>query len=340
MMKKPTRYDVAKLAGVSEATVSYVINDGPRPVAENTRLKVLQAIEELGYRPHAIARSLRRGSTQTIGLLVQSLLQSFVSHLVNSVEECLASRGYGLILASTHEIVEREAHMLNTLAGQTIDGLLYIPTSSEQSELVHRLLNEGIPLVFIDRYIEGVAADVVMSDNILAAREMTNFLIQEGCQKIMCISFSQEASSALERVKGYNLALQENGMGRDDSLVLVLRYAAGESPLEDLKVYFQNNGLPDGILCTTDSQLILVTQALEQIGIRVPEQVRVAGGFFGSPWNELLLSPFPLVKQNYQLIAEVAVTYLLDRINGNTEPPRVNLIAPEFYFPEPQTVRN
>jgi len=332
--KKPNRFDVAKLAGVSEATVSYVINNGPRPVADDTRQRVLQAIEALGYRPHAIAQSLRKGSTQTIGLLVQSLIQSFVSHLVNSVEECLAEEGYRLVLASTHEDPSREADLLNVLASQSIDGLLYIPSSHINIQLVQRLIHEGMPLVFVDRYVDGVPADTVMTDNFNAARQMTNYMIESGCRKILCVSFSNVASSALERVEGYRQALVEHGIPLDKDLVAVFRYAAGELSDEELLAYFRQNGRPDGILCTTDGQLIQVSRTLLKAGISVPEQVLVAGGFFESPWNELLPSPFPLVTQNYQLIAENAVSFLLDRIKGNHEPPRIRLVSPSFYFPQ------
>ncbi len=311
-----------------------MVNNGPRSVATETRIKVLSAIEELGYRPHAIARSLRKGRTQTIGLLVQSLIQSFVSHLVNSFEEYLADKGYRLVLASTHEDVSREEDLLNLLASQSIDGLLYIPTSNIHSGLIQRLMDEGMPMVFVDRYIEGVPADVVMTDNIAAAREMTSYLIQQGCRKIMCVLFSKEASSALERVNGYRQAHLEHGIPVDENRIAVFRYAAGESWDDELLAHFRKFGLPDGILCTTDSHLIQVTKTLIRSGIRVPERVLVAGGFFGSPWNDLLPSPFPLVKQNYQLIAEVAVNFLLDRINGNSDPPRIRLVSPEFYFPE------
>lgn len=340
MVKRVTRSDVAKLAGVSDATVSYVVNNGPRSVAEDTRIKVLAAIEELGYRPHAIARSLRKGSTQTIGLLVQSLIQSFVSHLVNSFEEYLADEGYRLVLASTHEDPTREADLLNVLASQSIDGLLYIPSSHVHSQLVTRLIEEGMPLVFVDRYVEEVQADVVMTDNIGAAREMTNYMIQCGCRKIMCVSFSMVASSALERIEGYRQALLANSLPVDENLIAVFRYASGELWDDELLAYFHQNGTPDGILCTTDSQLIQVTRTLIRAGIRVPEQVLVAGGFFESPWNDLLPSPFPLVKQDYQQIAEVAVSYLLDRINGNNEPPRIKLVSPEYYFPEQLPIPN
>jgi LacI family transcriptional regulator len=323
--------DVARIASVSEATVSYVVNNGPRPVSDETRFRVLAAIEKLGYRPHAIARSLKKGSTQTIGFLVQSLISPFVSNLVNSIEENLAKHGYGLILASAHEDCERETLMLNTLASQAIDGLLYIPTSCKNGLMVNRLIQQGLPIVFVDREIKGVLADAVMTDNVGAARRATNFLIQKGCRRILCITFSEEASSALDRVEGYRQALKENGISLDEKLIFVFHYASGESLEKHLHAYISALGLPDGILCTTDNILIDVTELLKQSGIRVPEQVQVGGGFFNSPWNRLLDSPLPVVSQNYDLIAKQAVEYLLDRINGNKEPPRVKLIEAEFF---------
>lgn len=99
MIKRATRHDVAELAGVSVATVSYVVNNGPRPVAIDTRERVLAAIDELHYRPHAIARSLKTGSTRTIGLLVQSLIEPYVGNLVNAVEDYLVELDYGLNLS-------------------------------------------------------------------------------------------------------------------------------------------------------------------------------------------------------------------------------------------------
>jgi transcriptional regulator with XRE-family HTH domain len=113
-MKRPTMKDVARATGVSEATVSYVINNGPRPVQKDTRQKILTAINDLGYRPHAIARSLKKGSTRTVGFLVQSLISPFVSNLVNSIEKNLAKHDYGLILASAHENCEREGKYMQT----------------------------------------------------------------------------------------------------------------------------------------------------------------------------------------------------------------------------------
>jgi LacI family transcriptional regulator len=329
-IKRPTRNDVAAYAGVSVATVSYVVNNGPRTVSEETRQRVLEAIKALGYRPHAIARSLKTGNTQTIGLLVQSLIPTFIAHLVNAVEDSLAKWGYGLILASTHEDCDRERHMLQVLADQSIDGLLYIPTTCANSDIVTRLIEQGLPVVFMDRCIAGVPADAVMTDNVCAAKTAVEYLIQQGCQKIVCLSFSKEASSALERIEGYRQAIEEHGLGYDNQNVLLIRYAKGESVEPALLAYIDKFGIPDGILCTTDSFVIETMKTLRQCSIKVPDQVRLVGGFDRAEWSSLLEPPIPFIMQDFELIAQRAVEFLMERIDGKEYAPRTELISAEF----------
>ena len=147
MAKRPTRNDVARLAGVSVATVSYVINNGPRPVSEETRARVLGAVQQLSYRPHAIARSLKTGRTHTVGLLIPTLLSPGFAYLINEVEDCLAQHDYTLVLASSHENGERERRVLDVMASQSIDGLLFTPSTARQRDQCRgrRLWNRPSP---------------------------------------------------------------------------------------------------------------------------------------------------------------------------------------------------
>jgi LacI family transcriptional regulator len=329
-IKRPTRNDVAAYAGVSVATVSYVVNNGPRTVSEETKQRVLEAIKALGYRPHAIARSLKTGSTQTIGLLVQSLIPTFIARLVNAVEDSLAKWGYGLILASTHEDCDRERHMLQVLADQSIDGLLYIPTTCTNADMVTRLIEQGLPIVFMDRYIPGIPADTVMTDNVSAAKKAVEYLIQQGCYKIVCLSFSKEASSALERIEGYRQVIEEHGFGYDQQNVLLINYAKGESVEPAMLAYIDKFGIPDGIFCTTDSFVFETMKILRQCSIKVPEQVRLVGGFDRAEWSSLLDPPIPFIMQDFELIAQRAVEFLMERIDGKEYAPRTELISADF----------
>ena len=334
-MNRPKRSDVAKLAGVSTATVSYVLNNGPRPVAEETRARVQAAIKELKYHPHAIARSLSKGKTQTVGFLAPSFVSGFMSYLVDAVEANLARRGYGLLLASSHEDSARENQMLTTLASQAIDGLLLVPTSSSNGGNIIELMTRGLPVVFIDRYVAGVAADVVTTDNVEAARHATEYLLQRGRKHCICISFSDEASSAIDRVQGFRKALAEHGVTAPDHSVMVVRYAAGDSVSAHLAAYIEVSGVPDGILCTTDVFFIETVKFLRSHGFKVPGQVDVTGSFFFSPWNEILDPPLPIVCQDYNQIADRAVKCLIERIEGSGAGPAPRLeLVPAFHLHE------
>jgi LacI family transcriptional regulator len=312
--------------------VSYVLNDGPRPVAKATRARVQAAIKRLKYHPHAIARSLSKGKSQTVGFLAPSLVAAFQAHLVDAVEENLARRGYDLLLASSHEDSAHEIQMLNTLASRSIDGLLLVPTSSGNRAKIREVIGRGLPVVFVDRYVDGVAADVVTTDNVEAARHATTYLIEKGCKRLACISFSDEASSAIDRVKGFRNALTQHGLSTQDHPVLHVRYAAGESVGARLSAHLARSGVPDGILCTTDGFLIETVKFLRSQGVRVPGQVRVTGAFFVSPWNEILDPPLPIVSQDYQRIADQAVRMLIDRIEakGTAPPPRLELVPANY----------
>jgi DNA-binding LacI/PurR family transcriptional regulator len=328
--KRPTRDDVAKLAGVSVATVSYVINNGPRPVSEETRARVLKAIQELGYRPHAIARSLKTGRTRTVGLLTPTLLSPGFGYLINEVEDCLASHDYTLVLASSHEDGEREGRVLGMMASQSIDGLLYTPSTARHRDQVMQLIEEGVPVVFLDRYIPGLPADTVMTDNVKAGRQATEYLIQQGCRHIACISFSHEASAALDRVQGYRQALRQQNIPVDEGSILVIPDPAGEKGMSALLEYSDSCGLPDGIVCTNQTHTIGVVKALRERRVRIPDQVAVIGGFFVSPWDRLLEPPLPLVNQDLGRMARQAVEFLMQRLRGDDSPPRTVLLDAEL----------
>jgi LacI family transcriptional regulator len=330
--KRPTRSDVAKLAGVSVATVSYVVNNGPRPVAPETRQLVLKSIETLGYKPHAIARSLRTGTTHTIGVLVPNVIAGYFGYLVTNIELQLQEKGYIMLLANSGENRDRERQMLALLSDHSIDGLLYVPISQKNNSCVGELINEGIPVVFMDRYSPNVEADIVMTDNVKAAKQATEYLIKSGCKRIVCISFHNEASSALNRVDGYRQALQENGLQVDEDMILLTRWPFGESAETMFAAHIETHGVPDGIFCTVEGFISESIRVLRKLGVYSNNQTLVAGGFTASeyPWHDLMDRPIPIVRQNTQLIAKRAVEMLMERIKGDKSPAKIELIPADF----------
>jgi len=334
--KRPTRRDVAELAEVSVATVSYVINDGPRPVAENTRSKVLRAIEELGYRPHGVARNLRRGKTNTIGLLLPGLFGGgFFSSLTSSVELHSASNGYGIILSSSHESQDREAYVLQMMASQMIDGLLFCPHSDKNKETLVKIIESGLPVVFIDRYIEGINIDSVVTDNYKAAKEITRYFIDCGCQKLLCIGFSENNSACYERIIGF-----EDEINQIKKIVtghvISVNYENENQTQKLIEDYLEEQGVPDCILCTDGTTLIKTMKILQKKGLKIPGDVCVGGGFDDLPWNEILPHPVPVIQQDKDLMAKTALEFLIERIDGNKEKPRKNFLPADFIVFEKQ----
>jgi DNA-binding LacI/PurR family transcriptional regulator len=261
-----------------------------------------------------------------VGLLIPTLISPGFPHLINAVEDCLAAHDYALVLASSHEDPERERRMLDVMASQSIDGLLFTPTTSQHSGVVLRLMEQGMPVVFLDRHIPGVPADRVMTDNARAARQATEFLIGRGCRRILCVSFSWVASSAVERVQGYRQALREHNLPVEEDMVLVVPDPTGEGAGGALDGYRDIHGLPDGILCTSQMHTVSVMRALRDRDIHVPDQIAVVGGFFISPWDVLLEPPLPLVNQDMDSMAQQAVGFLMQRLGGENPPPRAVLL--------------
>ncbi len=327
----PNRNDVARHAGVSVATVSYVINNGPRPVAPETRARVLQSIAELGYRPHAIARSLRTGSTRVIGLLVPSLISTFQAFLINAIEENLAEYDYSLIVSSSHEDCDREAHLLDMLASHSIDGLIYIPTACANQERIVELSQRGTPVVFVDRFHSPETFDVITSDNRDAAYQSTRYLISQGCKKILCLNFSEEASTAVERSQGFFQAITESGLEQSINTEMIVHYTLHETVSACMAAYVSHSGLPDGVLVCSELFFPETLSFLTAQDAQILAQVKIAGGFSSAAFQKNLYPPFPLVSQDTDQMAQLAIQRLMDRIQGNHPPVEFQRIP--FIYP-------
>ena len=201
-----TRDDVAKLAGVSSATVSYVVNNGPRPVSDETRRRVLQAIQALDYVPSAAARSLKVKRTSTIGLMIPDILNPIFAALAKVVEDELLAAGHSVILCNSYEDPRRELVYLQMLWGKQVDGLLLISTSRNVVTL-HRFEEARKPIVLIDRRVPDLAADCVLPDNEAGSYEAVRHLIACGHTRIGLINLPVSLTPGAGRLAGYTRAL-------------------------------------------------------------------------------------------------------------------------------------
>ena len=214
---KVTISDVAKLAGVSTATVSHTINN-TRYVSSETKEKVYQAIQELGYTPDASARSFRTGKKKTIGFIVPDISNQFFATMIESVERYLAAQGYHLIVANTNEDIEREETNIRLLSAGLVDGLL-IASTIENFQRLDALIPAGFPVVLVDRTFDTKKYSSVCVSNFQPIYRSVCRLAGKGDRHIGIIGGLPRLSTTKERISAYQQAIADCGLTDDNALI-------------------------------------------------------------------------------------------------------------------------
>lgn len=305
-----TLKEIAKLTGVSTATVSHVIN-GTRFVSEETKKKVLTVIDDVGYRTNFIARSLRSKKSYIIGLIVPDISNSFFAEITENITKYLKEKGYRLILANSDENKEYEKEEINVFTSQIIDGLIIAPVADDHA-FMQDLVNENYPIVFIDRKPTGYTRDCVLADNFNGSYEATTAFIEQGHKKIGIITGLHGLTTTEERLQGYKKALCKHNIPIEDRLIKHgnSKYKSGYSSVQELlknsditALYVGNNSMTIGAInCLIDNH------------VKIPDDISVIG-FDDYEWAKITNPPLTVVKQPIYKMSIKAVELLLKRIN-------------------------
>ena len=316
--------DVASKAGVSAATVSHVINKSRR-VSDETRDRVLAAVESLKYRRDGIARSLRVSQTSTIGLMISDISNPFFAELVRGIEDAVHERGhdYNIVLCNTEENDERERRSLELVMEKRIDGLIMVP-SGGNNDYLKDLVVDNMPIVFVDRSLPGIDVDSVVVDNRDSALRLVTHLVALGHKRIAAMQASLNASSIRERMDGYREAMSVAGIAVDKDFVICSRstiddaFAAGLALL-DLKPR------PTGVFCTNNFMTLGIVKALTERGLKCPDDVAVVG-FDDFPWAATFRPRLTVAAQPGYALGQEAARLLFDRISRKRTGPAVKLV--------------
>jgi Transcriptional regulators len=265
-----TRADVARRAGTSTAVVSYVINDGPRPVAASTRERVLKAIAELGYRPNRVAQALRGQRSRVIGLIVPDISNPFYAELARVIENRADLLGYTLVLGNSEQDAQRELRYVRTFLDRQADGLILISGSSSD-ELTTLFSEIPVPFILLDRRINYAPnAFLLATDGVAGAAMATNHLIGLGHRSIAAMCGPTRMPS--ERAKGYLQAMKQAG------LAPVLYHSADfdrQSTYDLACQILRTAARPSAIFATFDLAGISILRAAADCGVSVPREVAV-----------------------------------------------------------------
>lgn len=212
-----TLKDVAKIAGVSASTASRVINNDRR-ISEETRVRVFESIKMLDYKINNIARSLKTNKTKTVGFVSPEMANDFFMGIAEGVERELGKQGYSVIICCSNENIDEEKSKIDLLCEKCVDGIIIIPVSSEKRDN-SKLREAGIPVVLVDRLIDGYAADAVLVDNINGTYSAVECIINSGRRRVGFIGGDIRLTSARERFEGYKRVLADYCIPFEEQIV-------------------------------------------------------------------------------------------------------------------------
>jgi LacI family transcriptional regulator len=307
-----TIVDVAALAGVSTSTVSHVINE-TRRVEPGTRDKVLAAVQSVGYRRDALARSMRRSRTDSIGLVVSNAGEPAFADMVHGVEEAAAQLGLSLLLANSAEDPARERAAVETLLDRRVDGLIIARAAGSGLDLLTRIQEESRPLVLLDRMAD-LDVDQVGVDNASAVAALVAHLTKKGHERILLVAGDLRVPSLKERFEGFLAALKSQGLGTPPGIVCEGTSTAAATLESVGRILRDPETRPTAILACSTVLAAGALKAVQEANLPIPEAMAFAT-FDGFTYSDLFEPQITTVRQPAFELGEAAVELLMKRIN-------------------------
>lgn len=313
--------ELARMLDMSPSTISRALNR-PEMVAEATRDKVLRAVKAYGYQPNGIARSLRKGRTQLIGIVVSDIQNPFYSTIVKAVERVAAGHGYSTVICNADEDAENEVTALNLLSEMQVSGIIHGSTGANVRTL-RKLRDAGIPIVDLDRLSGLEHTDAVLVDNIEGARAAAAYLLELGHRRLAIVTGPLRLTTGLDRLKGFEQAILAAGEQLPDEYVEVGDFRSG-SGHEATRRLLALPEPPTALFIANNEMLTGALNALREAQVRVPEALSLIS-FDDAPWAQHLSPALTVVAQPTERLGVTAADLLFERLAGRTEPARMVL---------------
>ncbi len=312
----PTIREVADKAGVSPTTVSHIVNN-TRFVSDEIRQRVQAAMDELGYRPNTLARSLRRGETHTIGLILPDSSNPYFAEVGHTIEATAFGLGYSVVLCNSESNPEKEAFYADLLSKRQVDGMIFFAVG-DQSRSLQGLLRQSVPVVVVDRDLAEIEVDAVLADNLAGGYLATHHLLEQGHRRIGLIAGPSNVTPSADREIGYRQALDELGLELEPALCDRgdFHYQSGQDATRRLL------GLahpPSAIFACNDVMAVGAIRAASEAGVRVPHDLAIVG-FDDIELASYTVPALTTVAQPKEEMGRQAVRTLVTRMRNKEEP--------------------
>jgi LacI family transcriptional regulator len=319
--KKISMADVAKLSGVSVATVSRILNKNGR-YSQETEQRVMDIIKQYDYKLNMSAKSLRTNRSQSIGVIVPDITNEFFDKIIRSIENYMIPHHYSVFVCDSNENEEMENMHIENLVSKNVDGIIYISGKTQVKAIEDEY---HIPVVYIDRRPDNVSM-LIQSDNVTGGYLATEELIQKGCKRIVMLRDYRKVSTVQQRYLGYCNAHEKYGLPIEKELVVNVNvdYASAKKTMGEII----KSGIPfDGVFTSNDLIALGAIHALNDHNIRIPEDVKLVG-FDNVSISEFCSPPITTVSQDTDKMGELSAKYLLRMLCGKKLGPERNVMIP------------
>ncbi|WCK53194.1 LacI family DNA-binding transcriptional regulator [Aneurinibacillus sp. Ricciae_BoGa-3] len=320
--------DVAKLANVSTATVSRVLSNN-KNVSKKTRKKVLEVIKEVEYKPNRLAANLRKNSSETVAVILPDITNPFFAEIVKGFRDEALKNGYHILLCDTGNCVSQEEEFAKLVKERLVDGIILATARMPKNEIYK--LSQEIPVVLACEYVEDYQIPTVSIDNVSAAREATEYLIEQGHERIGLITGPLEVILSRDRVKGYRQALLLRDLPVTDFFIQEGDYSV-KSGFDIMMKFLAHEQKPTAVFASSDEMAVGALKACKSKGLRIPEDISIIG-FDDVPLCTLVEPELTTVSQPKYELGSQAMKMLLTIIETN------NLSQKQIVLPHKLMVR-
>ena len=327
-MKSLSIKDIAVAAGVSITTVSFIINGKARDksISEAVIKKVEKIIAEKGYKPNQIARSLRTGNSNIIGLIIEDISNSFFSRIARLIEDKAYKKGYKIIYSSTENNVEKAKDLINMFKSRKVDAYIISPIKGLEEDIQH-LIADNKPVILFDRNLPDLDTNYVGADHFKATYQSVESFIKQGKKKISLVTTDIDVEQITERLAGYEKALADHGMVYNENLVLKVHFNQEEKEtMAQMEKLFQSKEI-DAVLFATNYLAISGLKVLKKMGKQVGNDFGVIA-YDDHEVFELHTPGISAVQQPLEEIAETVIQLILSQLSSKSKLDNQHIILP------------
>jgi LacI family transcriptional regulator len=317
LKKKLSIVDIANSLNISKTTVSFILNGRAREkrISEELVERVLKYVNEVGYKPNSLAKSLRTGKSNIIGLLVQDISNPFFATIARQIEDRAYKNGYKIIYSSTDNDTHKTQELIAMFRDRHVDGYIIVPPEGIEED-ISSLIKDGLPVVLFDRYLPKVKTDYVVVNNLFSTYNATRYLIDKGYKNIAFISFDSQQTQMLDRLDGYKKAITESKL---KAIIKELEIHQDEklitAPILD---FMKEHPETEAILFGNNQLATCGLKVFRDLGKKIPEDIALIS-FDDHEVFELCDPPVTAIAQPIDEIADQVITILLNKLNTSSE---------------------